>query len=313
MSCFDIGNFVAFWSYPGWIAAREASRQGIPYIIAPHGTLERRSLSQKWVKKWLYLKAIEFPNLERAVAVRFTSEMERRNTAFLKLGPPSFIVPNGIDCEQFNMLPARNEARDLLGLPQDASIVAYIGRLHAQKGLDVLVSALAKARTHIPNICLVLAGPDDGYERRLRDFAMRLGLLEGSLRFLGYLDRRGVKLLLAASDVFAMISRGENFGMSVVEAMAAGVPVLISDKVGICREVEVDGAGAIAPVDRDAVARELIRLFSSPSILEEMGRRAFASARKRYDIRNIARLMARAYEDILTGQRSPECQWSDAG
>jgi glycosyltransferase involved in cell wall biosynthesis len=104
---------------------------------------------------------------------------------------------------------------------------------------------------------------------------------------------------------------GENFGYAAVEAMFAGIPVLVSNHVGISREVVADGAGVAVPLTIDAVANAIIDIFSNPERLAAKGRAAAASARRRYEIDIVARQMAMAYEDILTGRRSPGLSWSD--
>ena len=103
----------------------------------------------------------------------------------------------------------------------------------------------------------------------------------------------------------------ENFGYAAVEAMAAGVPVLISENVGICDAVRENGAGLVVPVNEDAIANALIEMLSNPERLKAMGKTAYELARKRYDIEVVAKLMVKAYEDVLTGRRSPECNWKE--
>ena len=135
--------------------------------------------------------------------------------------------------------------------------------------------------------------------------------LVDKVMFLGPVDKQGRLNLFSASDVFALVSFTENFGNAAAEAMAAGVPILVSENVGICDAVREDGAGSVVPVDEDAIAAALIEMLSNPNRLKDMGKAAYESARKRYDIKVVAKLMAKAYEDILTGRRSPELNWED--
>jgi glycosyltransferase involved in cell wall biosynthesis len=105
------------------------------------------------------------------------------------------------------------------------------------------------------------------------------------------------------------MSYSENFAMAAVEAMTFGLPILISNKVGIWREVQEDNAGFVINQDVNEIAKILKMTCEKPQILKEMSELARKSAEKRYDINKVADLMIMAYEDILTGKRSPELQW----
>jgi glycosyltransferase involved in cell wall biosynthesis len=187
-------------------------------------------------------------------------------------------------------------------------VVSFLGRLTPAKGLKVLVRAFARVCRKVTPARLLLAGPDDGSEAEIRSLVSQLNL-ERQVQFMGFVDPEERSYLLSATDLFVLTSWFESFGCSVVEAMAAGVPVLISENVGICREVEMDGAGLVVPVQVDAIAEALKELLLSPNLLEHMGRKAHMSARQRYDIRQVAQTMAIAYEDVLVGRRSPKCRW----
>jgi glycosyltransferase involved in cell wall biosynthesis len=131
------------------------------------------------------------------------------------------------------------------------------------------------------------------------------------IHFLGFIGKEDRRNLLAATQLLALVSSAENFGMAAVEAMAAGVPVLVSDRVGVSTEIASDGAGKVVPPRQDAIAQALIELLLNPLLLNQMGKKAQMSALKRYDIRAVAKQMLIALEDVLTGRRSPDLNWSD--
>jgi glycosyltransferase involved in cell wall biosynthesis len=310
---FDIMQLTSFWNYPGIPAGMQARRQGIPYVISTSGTLmpaaRRRSRSRLGsLKKWLYMQVIEKRNLRGAAAIRYASHMERAKTDASLPRIPSFVVPTGLDLGEFDELPSRSEARARLRLPRDVMVVSFLGRLNPAKGLEALVRAFARVCRETTPARLLIAGPDDGSEAEIRSLVGQANL-ERHVRFMGFVDPEERSYLLSATDLFALTSWFESFGCSAVEAMAAGVPVLVSENVGICREVEMDGAGLVVPVQVDAIAEALENLLLRPDLLEHMGRRAHVSARQRYDIRQVGRTMAKAYEDVLVGRHSPECQW----
>ncbi|MCL4553023.1 MAG: glycosyltransferase [Candidatus Marsarchaeota archaeon] len=309
---YDIVHIVSFWCYPGLAAAWEAQRQGVPYLMAPHGVFIPNCLNHGRLKKALYLRAFELRNLRRAAAIRYTSDSERQESTHLRLTNPSFVLANGLDFRRFDKLPPREEARTRLHLPHDARVVAYLGRLHPRKALDVLVSAFAELAVRIPDAFLVLAGPDDGHEPALRDLVRRIGL-DQKVIFTGFLDADKRLDLLSATDLSTLVSHpGDNFGMAIAESMSVGIPALVSNYVGISSDIVTNGAGRSVPVEKDAIARNLAEMLSGSNALQETGQKARQFARGSFAVEVIAKKMLLAFDDVLSGRRSPGLGWSDA-
>jgi glycosyltransferase involved in cell wall biosynthesis len=308
---FDLIHLAAPYAYPGIVAGRAARRAHLPYVISTHGSLIIKYRPKKFLKKWLYLNVCEGRNLRRASAIHFTTALEREQSDPLSRKAPGFIVPNGLDLAEFQHLPDKVWARKELGLPLDPLIILYFGRLEPRKGLDLLLHAFAKARpASTRNVTLMLVGPDFGHQAYLQDLANKLNLADHVV-FPGYFPPEKRNALLVAVDVMALTShQGENFGISALEGMLAGVPVLLSNNVGFYREVLADQAGLATPLTVEALAQALAQILSDPEKLKAMGENAYRSARSRYDIKIVARQMLTAYEDILSGRRSPELSWA---
>jgi glycosyltransferase involved in cell wall biosynthesis len=305
---YNIIHIVSFWCFPGLIASWEARRQKVPYVMAPHGVFMPYSLHRKYLRKFLYLKIFEYKNIQFSSAIRYTTELERKESSCLRFPVPSFIVPNSIDCSEFDTLSERQDALKRLGLPKNELILVYMGRIHAQKALDVLILSFASVIKKLGNISLALAGPDDGYESQLKSTIRRLGV-GNKVYFLGFVDAQRRKDLFSAADLLTLVSPSENFGMSAVEAMAAGVPVLVSDQVGISDFVEKDKAGRVVPLKNEAITNALIQMLSDPIALKAMGNAGYECVRKRFGINNVAKQLLIAFEDVLTGRRSPDVKW----
>jgi glycogen(starch) synthase len=197
--------------------------------------------------------------LRKADAVTACSAFVMRDLERVaKIDGPSFVIPNGVDELEF----ADGPPADDLG-----NYVLAVGRLVPQKGFDVLVDAFASDM--LPALDLVFAG--DGFERRrLEDQVARLGL--GSrVRFLGSVDRSRLSQLLRGARVFAFPSRGEAFGIALLEAMAAGVPAVATAAGGI-PELARDGENAllVQPDDRVALAQAIRRLATNTSLRERL-------------------------------------------
>ncbi|MFF3287966.1 glycosyltransferase [Streptomyces sp. NPDC003023] len=214
-------------------------------------------------------------------------------------GPRVHVVPNGIDAARFRFDASKRRAtRDRFGVPGGAFVVGGVGRLVPGKRFDVLVEAVAA----LPGVRLLLAG--DGPERdALRALAVRLGAAD-RVRLLGECDGDDVAALLSAVDLFVSASREEAFGLAVVEALAAGLPVLH----GVCPAVDDlpphDAPGATRL--RDGGVRELTaalrtRAAAGPNRLPP------PRAVGHYDIARSSRLLMDVYAHALdTGRPDPD-------
>ena len=297
----------ALWEEIQHRAAQTSQRHGRPYLVRPCGGLHPWSLSQGAMKKRLYLALRLRRNLDRAAGLHFTTQAERDATAPLGLRAPAIIEPNGVDLREFAGIEreeARASLRELVGrhgVTLDRQrVVIFLGRLHPKKGLDVLVPAFADAvAAGLEDAVLVLAGPEEdaATAAMVRETALRPGMA-GRIVALGMLHGRCRVTALAGADLFALTSYTENFGISVVEAMAAGTPVLISDGVELAPAVREAAAGEVIPVDRATTAIALRRWLGDAAIRAAAGARARDLARSRYDWDAIAGRWSGHYERL---------------
>ncbi|MBY0468292.1 MAG: glycosyltransferase [Burkholderiaceae bacterium] len=237
------------WQHHGLSVWRALRGGPVPYFVYPHGMLDpwfRQSYPLKHAKKLLYWWAAEFRVLRDASAVLFTAEEEQRlaaqtfwpyrvKPAVVGYGVAVADVMARVDAEVFcQQWPATRGKR----------IVLFLGRLHPKKGGDLLIEAFARVAARDPSLHLVMAGPDDrsGVRAGWENLALRSGVSD-RVTFTGMLTGDVKWAALRAAEVFALPSHQENFGIAVVEALAMGVPVLISNKVNIWREIVADDAG----------------------------------------------------------------------
>jgi len=253
------------WQYQS-LAVWRALRGGpVPYFVYPHGMLDpwfRHAYPLKHFKKSLYWSLIERRVLRDAGAVLFTATEEARLA--LHTFTPCEINPAVVGYGVALADAARRVCVDVFfrAWPetQGRRLVLFLGRLHPKKGGDLLIDAFAKVLESQPLLHLVMAGPDDGAGTRaaLQSQAARLGIAE-RVTFTGMLSGDLKWSALQAAEVFVLPSHQENFGIAVVEALAMGVPVLISDKVNIWREIVADDAGMAEADTPDGTTRLLSR------------------------------------------------------
>jgi glycosyltransferase involved in cell wall biosynthesis len=298
----DVVHVHALWEEIQHQAARAAQRAGVPYLVTPHGMLDPWSLAQSRWKKKLYLAWRLRSNLRRARALHFTTKTEADLVAPLRLGPPSVVETLGVDFKEFEELPRPGAFRERYPAVGDKPVVLFLGRLHPKKGLDLLIPAFADAK--LDDAVLVVAGPDaDGYRAKLEAEVLARGL--GSrVVFTGMLHGRDRVEALADADLFVLPSYQENFGIAVVEALAAGTPVLISDQVNIWQEIVEASVGGVIRTDGQMLAAEMRRWMGDEGLRRGAAERARPFVWGRYDWREIARRWKSHYAGLAGAVRS---------
>jgi glycosyltransferase involved in cell wall biosynthesis len=263
------------------VAACHVSRQhGVPFIIKPHGSLDPFLFRVRRIRKWLPERMLIKPNLAKAAAIHFTARAEMELAAESGLFKPGdgcpvangVVIPEGIDLgeseagtpgEFFEAFPRARGKRMLL----------FLSRLNFKKGLDILAKAVGLLRKQRNDTHLVIAGPDeDQYSQKVKGWLKAEGCLDMAT-FTGMLDGILKASAYKAADVFVLPSYTENFGMVIAEAMSHGVPVVISNKVNIWREVEEYGAGLVTECDPEATARAINEILDTPGLKEKMAER----------------------------------------
>ncbi|MGB7160676.1 MAG: glycosyltransferase [Tepidisphaeraceae bacterium] len=299
----DVVHVHAMWEAIQHQAARACQRLGVPYVMTPHGMLDPWNMSHGAMKKRLYLALRMRRNLERAAAIHFATEMERDWVARLRLPTPTIVEPLGVDVDEFADLPQAGSFRDRHEQVGRRPMIAFLGRLHAGKGVELLIPALARMPSK--NSVLVVAGPDSGYAATARKTATALGVADRVV-FTGMLHGRDRLALLADADLFALPSYHENFGIAVIEALAVGTPVIVSDQVCLHREISDAGVGAVVRTEVGCLASELQRWLTDDALRANARARARPFAVQRYDWAAIANRWRNHYEGVAGRGRALE-------
>jgi glycosyltransferase involved in cell wall biosynthesis len=293
----DLVHIHSLYLFHVWYAARVARRSRVPYLLRPHGTLDPFMWKRHRARKALVEFAFQNRVIDGAAALHWTAEEEMRLAAPYTRGAKGVVVPNGIDVSEFADLPSRGSF--LAAYPQLAGTkpVLFLSRLNFKKGLDVLIPAFRKARDADSALRLVIAGPDDGYEAATRALVTAHGLDADTL-WIGMLNGRDKLAAFVDCALFALPSWSENFGIAIVEAMACGAPVAISDRVNIWREIESAGAGLVSPPEIDAVAAHILLLANDAARARRMGEAGRKLAAERYDWAKIAERLESVYREV---------------
>ncbi len=285
------------WNMTGWSGASCARAAGVPYVISPRGMLQPMAMQRHRAMKSLAYWSIERANLRSAAFLHATSPIEARELTMY--GPPVVSVANGVvPCEVSSGAVARLRERARL-LPSD-EVVTFLGRLHPIKRLDLLADAFALVRHTRPDARLVIAGPDEGGHRA--QIEALFAPVAADTRWLGAVDAETTWALLSASRALVQCSDSESFGMSVAEALTAGVPVVVTKRSG-WTEVEANGGGFSVAHEPVAIADGLLRILERSGDASAMGARGQAWARRMFAWDSIGRAMRDAYEAALVRSR----------
>jgi glycosyltransferase involved in cell wall biosynthesis len=262
----DAVHIHGMYLFPTLLASRLAPAHRVPYVLRPHGILDPYIRSRHRVLKRVYHAAIEDGTLKQAAAIHFTTEQEQGLAKpVLPSGVRTCVIPLGVDVADYDMLPDRSLGRKVFQLPDDALVCLFHGRLNHKKGLDILAPAFVRLCGEVPRAHLILAGPDDDGLGRLFVAECREGGVASHVVCPGLLDPRQIKLAFAAADFWVLPSYSENFGVAVVEAMAAGLPVVVTNRVNLCPMVLSAGAGIVTRPDVESFLAGMLEMASQPA------------------------------------------------
>lgn len=299
----DVVHAHSIFLWPTTAAARSAQRHGVPYLVSPAGSLDpvcldrtygawRESIASR-TKKRAWLQSVGRHDLGRASAIHYTTQAEAdaaRGAIGYLARVPARVIPLGVDVEAAAAAKRPSRGAD----PR----VLFLGRWDPIKGMEPMIEAMGLLAAQGRPFDLVIAGSGSrAYEARIRELVKTCGVADRT-SYPGFVKGASKWETFAAADLFVLPSHHENFGLAVVEALAAGTPVAISSAVMIEREIVQAGAGATIPLPPVAMASRIGALLDDRDALEAMGARGAKLVRDRYTWDAVARQMLETYEDL---------------
>ncbi|MDO8568505.1 MAG: glycosyltransferase [Dehalococcoidales bacterium] len=287
---FDVVHLHNYRTYQNIVVRGPAVKHGIPYVLQAHGSLttffQRKMLKKVFDLAWgnrILRDASGLLAVTDAEAAQYRSMGATENK--IK------IIPHGIDLAEFASLPERGEFRRKYGLGE-SKIVLFVGRLDNTKGLDLLARAFAGLARDEAR--LVIVGPDFGYLKPLQALIKELDL-QKNIVITGPLYGREKLAAYADADVHVLPSSYEIFGITTLEAMACGTPVIVTDRCGLADAVK--DAGLVIPHDEKALCRAMQQLLDNDKMRQACAEKGKLLVRDKFNWAKIAAQIEAVYEE----------------
>jgi glycosyltransferase involved in cell wall biosynthesis len=291
------------WTASNIQMSRVARQLGVPYIVSIHGMLDDWSMTQRGLKKRLFLFVGGRRYLRLAARLHYTAVAEREQAERKVPGSTGAVLPCLVDLSPFQSLPGREPARAAFAaLSGEDPKLLFLSRLHEKKGVHFLIEAAALLRQKGRRFKLLLAGTGSpAYENQLREQTQRLQL-EDTVSFLGLVKGVEKISLYQSADLFVLPTQQENFGLVLIEALAAGTPVLTTRGTDIWQDIAAAG-GTIAEYTPAAICAALDKLLEDRASLAAMGQRGREWVMQNLNTEKLAGDYERLYAEVI-GERS---------
>ena len=293
----DILHCHEFRTLENLIVTPLAQQMQIPMVLSPHGTLihstGRSRLKKAWDKLLSPTLAQRFDHVI-ALTPKELTDVQALWTNFGRRKVPAqfHVIPNGIDPAIYQSLPNADDFRQRYSLG-DATVVLFMGRLQARKGIDLLAQAFIQA--DIPNTRLLIVGPDEGMHDPIEAYQ------DDRIILTGYLDGEERLQAYAVADVFALPATGEGLSMAVLEALASGISVLISPGCNLPQVADYD-AGLIIDVQIDALADALHTLITQPDKRYQMAQNGRQLITDYFTWEQVAKQLESIYQQAISSE-----------
>jgi glycosyltransferase involved in cell wall biosynthesis len=296
---FDLVHVHSLFSFASTLAMSCARGHKVDYVVRPLGVLNRYGMERRRPGlKRLSFRSIESPLLRHAARLHYTSHREKQEAEQTGVRALSAVIPIGIDVARFARLPGPSRFFERFPASRGRTIILFLSRIDPKKGLELLLPAFAQAVRKRPDALLVIAGAsDNGYLARLHELARSLHL-ENSVLWTGRLDDADKLSALAASTAFVLPSLSENFGVALVEALAAGLPCIATSGVAVADDIRERDAGLVSAAEVSSISLALERLLADHALRARVGANARQLAVDRFSLEAMGTALSQLYREL---------------
>lgn len=297
---YDLIHIHGVFTYSSWAACRAAAKAGVPFVVRPLGILNRWGMDNRrpLLKRWFF-RLIEKPLFDLAAAIHFTSRDEAEDVARLGIRSKTVIIPLGIDLADFEHLPSPSLFLKRFPEAEGGPRIVFISRVDRKKGIEMLIPAFREIRDQIREARLVIVGdgPPELVEE-LRHLAVEQRVSEAVV-WTGFLGGELKLSALASAQVFCLPSHSENFGMALLEAMAAGLPCVATDQVALAVSASREGSVSLIPCAVEAIAPAILKVLSNQEEGAKLGQAARTFARSHHGMDATGTRLRELYKNLV--------------
>lgn len=305
---YDVVHVHALFTFTSNIACFAARRAGVPYVVRPLGVLNTWGMqSRRPLLKRVSVALIERRLLAGAAAVQFTSENEYREALQWNAPVRGVVIPLAVSLPVTP--PSDTLRKTYLGI-EPGPVVLYLSRLDRKKNVEGLLQAWAICRRELRDGVLMIAGEGDAaYVGELKRVSHALGVA-GAVRWIGNVDGPEKAEAFAVSSVFVLPSFSENFGLAPIEAMAAGLPVVVTRGVATAADIDAAGAGMAVDESPRAIADGLLRYLTDDDARASASAHARALVQQEFSVARLGKRLATLYQTIHEARNNAACAYA---
>ena len=303
---FDIVHQHGIWTGVSLVTTRLHKKFGLPYVVAPHGSLEQWALKRSRIKKWIAKGAYEGRNLKNASCLHATAEHEVSDFRDFGLDNPVALIKNGISDHWLKSEGRAERFQREFEIPHEKRILFYLSRITPKKGLLMLIKAIEDIGAEFEDWILIIGGTDEfGHKAEVETLVKRLDMKD-KVKFVGPLFDQIKRDAFAAADLFILPSYSEGAPIVVLDSLAADVPV-ITTKASAWKDLENYECGWETDISLEGICKSLRKAISlSREQLKEMGARGRKLVELEYTWNSCAKKIIKLYDWLLGRSGKPE-------
>ena len=295
---YDIIHIHGVWHFAGvapYLAGIKTAK-----CITTHGLLDHWTIGKGYWKKYLFGLLFQKRIIKNTDLIQINNTDEQDDLKrFLGFEHPNVkIVPNGMNLQDFSILPTKGTFRDKFQIPNDKKIILFMSRINLKKGLDLLLPAFQEVTSQRSDCLLILAGSDDGYLSETQRFIKEKSL-EKSIKLVGMLTGNDKLAALADADIFVLPSHSEGFSIATLEALISGVPSLLSDRVGFGQAIRETNAAHLVELTEESITKGLIQMLDNQEYCKTLSKNGINLVKNSYDIKLVAKQLFVEFEKIM--------------
>jgi glycosyltransferase involved in cell wall biosynthesis len=298
---YDLVHVHALFSFSSAAAGHTAYWEGVPYVVRPLGVLNKYGLVERRpVLKKISMPLVENRILRHAAAIHYTSEAERQEASEISTeiaNHRSVVIPLPIEYQKGNANDFRDRFPQLVG----RRVVLFLSRIDAKKGIELLLDAFTELSRNLNEIILVVAGNGPPiYLQTLQNRAQQLRVADRVV-WTGHLEGADKAGAFAAAEVFVLPSYSENFGIAAAEALAYGVPTIVTDQVAISDDIRSNDAGLVVGTETSEIAAAIRSVFNNRQLAARLSHNGRQLATESYSLSSIGHKLHSLYYSIVAG------------